>query len=77
MKSNDWVRKLGPTQIRNLGPVQRFAVWAAIGAFAAFTAWVIILLSHADKSGLGWWNAVAWVLFMGFIGLASRRKRSR
>jgi hypothetical protein len=78
MKSNDWVRKLGPTQLRNLGPVQRFAVWAAFGVFTAFGMWVINMLSHADRYGLGWsWqDAVAFVLYMGILGLASRRKRS-
>jgi uncharacterized MAPEG superfamily protein len=77
MEVPDRVRKLGPTQVRDLGPAQRFALWAAFGVFTAFAAWVIVMLSHADKSGLGWWDAVAFVLFMGFLGLASRRKRSR
>jgi hypothetical protein len=79
MKSNDWVRKLGPTQLRNLGPVQRFAVWAAFGVFTAFGMWVISVLSHADKFGLGlsWQDAVAFVVYMGILCLASRRKRSQ
>ena len=79
MKSSDWVRKLEPTQLRNLGPLQRFAVWAAFGVFTAFGMWVISVLSHADKFGLAvsWQDAVAFVVYMGILGLASRGKKSQ